>query len=513
VLLVVGDEVTQGEAVVGGDEVDGGERVAAVLLVQVGGAGEALRELAHVALTAPEVAYRVAILPVPLGPEHREVADLIAAGPDVPRLGDQLHLREDRVLMDRVEEGAESVHVVELARERRGEVEAEPVDMALEHPVAERVHDQPQHRWMHGVERVAGAGEVHVEARLVRHEPVVASVVEAAEGEHRPEVVSLGGVVVDDVEDHLDPGPVQCLHQPLELAHLLAATARRGVEGMRREIADGRVAPVVGEPAIVKEALVCDVVDRQQLDRRDAELAEVRERRLGGKPGVCAAQVVADLGVPLREPLHVHLVDHGVVPGRPRGPVVLPVEVVVDHDALRNGVGVVLVVELEIGVLGKARHVREDVGQLPLHRPLDRLRVGIDQELVRVEAVPGSRVVWPVDAVAVALARGDVREVAVPVVRGDLVQLDARLAVAVEQAELYALGVLGEKREVRPLAVPGGAERERLSRPDLHPRRRYSGASQTAPSGGNVSVAENGCSCQGTPSASTPPRLPTPLPP
>lgn len=41
----------------------------------------------------------------------------------------------------------------------------------------------------------------------------------------------------------------------------------------------------------------------------------------------------------------------------------------------------------------------------------------------------------------------------------------------------------------------------------------YSGASQTAPSGGSVSVAENGCSCQGTASASTPPRLPTPLPP
>jgi len=44
-------------------------------------------------------------------------------------------------------------------------------------------------------------------------------------------------------------------------------------------------------------------------------------------------------------------------------------------------------------------------------------------------------------------------------------------------------------------------------------KHRYSGTSQTAPSGGNVSVAENGCSCHGTASASTPPRLPTPLPP
>ena len=44
--------------------------------------------------------------------------------------------------------------------------------------------------------------------------------------EHRPEVVALGGVVVDDVEDHLDAGAVQRLDHPLELAHLLAARRR-----------------------------------------------------------------------------------------------------------------------------------------------------------------------------------------------------------------------------------------------------------------------------------------------
>ena len=46
VLLVVGDEVAQREAVVGGDEVDRGERLAAVGLVEVGGAGQPLGEVA-----------------------------------------------------------------------------------------------------------------------------------------------------------------------------------------------------------------------------------------------------------------------------------------------------------------------------------------------------------------------------------------------------------------------------------------------------------------------------------
>ena len=220
VLLVVRDEVAQREAVVRGDEVDRRERPAPVGLVEVGRAAEPRSEIAQRRLAAPEVAHRVAVDPVPLGPQDREVPDLVAARPDVPRLGDQLHLREDRILVDDVEERREAVDLVELARERRREVEAEPVDVAVDDEVAQRVHDQPQHRRVHRVERVARAGVVHVEPRVLRHEPVVALVVDAAEAEHRAEMVALGGVVVDDVEDHLDAGAVQRLHHALELAHL-----------------------------------------------------------------------------------------------------------------------------------------------------------------------------------------------------------------------------------------------------------------------------------------------------
>ena len=147
--------------------------------------------------------------------------------------------------MDHVEERRQPVDVEELARERRREVEAEAVDVALDHPVAQRVHDQPQDARVDRVERVAGAGEVHVVARVVGHQPVVGGVVDPLERQHRPEVVALGGVVVDDVEDHLDPGAVQRLDHPLELAHLLAAAAGGGVLGVRREVADRAVAPVV----------------------------------------------------------------------------------------------------------------------------------------------------------------------------------------------------------------------------------------------------------------------------
>ena len=179
-------------------------------------------------------------------------------------------------------------------------------------------------------------GEVHVEARLVRHQPVVARVVDALEREHRAEVVALGGVVVDDVEDHLDARGVQRLDHALELAHLLAVRAGRGIQRVRREIADRRVAPVVRQAPLVQEALVGDVVDRQHLDRGDAEPVEVLERGLGGEARVRAAQVLAHGRMQLRQALHVRLVDDGLRPRMRRRPVVLPVERRIDHDALRN---------------------------------------------------------------------------------------------------------------------------------------------------------------------------------
>ena len=67
-----------------------------------------------------------------------------------------------RILLNKVEERAQSVDVVELPREGGGQVEAETVDMHLQHPVPQRVHDQLQGVRVAGVEAVAGSGEVLV---------------------------------------------------------------------------------------------------------------------------------------------------------------------------------------------------------------------------------------------------------------------------------------------------------------------------------------------------------------
>ena len=73
---------------------------------------------------------------------------------------------------------AEPIDVEQLARQRARQVEAEAVDVHLEHPVAQAVHDQLQHLRALHVQRVAAAGEVHVVARVVGDQPVVRRVVD-----------------------------------------------------------------------------------------------------------------------------------------------------------------------------------------------------------------------------------------------------------------------------------------------------------------------------------------------
>ena len=139
------------------------------MLVKIGAAGQPIGQLADLAFVAlPETAHRVAIFAVPFRPEDREIADLIAAFADVPRLGDQLYLRDDRVLVNDFEESVQLVHSVRVAREGGGEIEAETVDMHVDHPIAQAVHDELEGARMEEIEGVAGAGEIQVETRILR---------------------------------------------------------------------------------------------------------------------------------------------------------------------------------------------------------------------------------------------------------------------------------------------------------------------------------------------------------
>ena len=146
-------------------------------------------------------------------------------------------------------------------------------------PVAQRVGDQLQHAGVAQVQGVAGAGIVDVVALVVRHQAVVRGVVDAAHRQGGATLVAFGGVVVDHVQNHLQPGVVQVRDHFLEFRDLAAGQIARvgGEEG------DAVIAPVVVQ-ALVQQVLVVDEgVDGQQLDAGNAQFLDVLEQLVIGQ--------------------------------------------------------------------------------------------------------------------------------------------------------------------------------------------------------------------------------------
>ena len=464
VLLLVGDEVGQREPVVGRDEVDARMGTTAVRGVQVGTSGQAVAEVRQrLGRAAPEVPDRVPIAAVPLRPGRREVADLVAALADIPGLGDQLHLVDHRVLVDEIEECREPVHLVEFARERGCKIEPEAIHVHLTDPVAEAVHDQLEAVRVTDIKGVAGARVVHVAPSVMGHETVVGRVVDALERQHRTEIVALGRVVVDDVEDHLDVGCVEGLHHALEFGHLAAALGDARVAVVRRKEPQRVVAPVVPEALRGEVRVVHELVDRQQLDRGHAEGLEVVDGDWMGQAGVRAAEFGWDARVPGREALDVDLVDDRPVRRMSWWPVVSPVEIGVDHDAPRHERRTVRLGPPAVRVV---QPIGED-GGIPLDLALESLRIGIHQELGGIAAMARAGIPGTVNAIAIALPTDDLGQVGMPHEAGRFGHLDPHLgAIGVEQAQLDALGHLGEQGEVGAPSVVGGAERVGDAGPD-----------------------------------------------
>src|SRR5215471_8406944 len=132
-----------------------------------------------------------------------------------------------------------------IARQRGREIESKSVNVHLQHPVTQTVGHQLERAWMNQIESVAGAGEIEIEPRILRMQPVVGEIVDPAEAQRRPEMISFPCVIVNHVENHLDARCMQAAHHSLELSDLLAHLPAAGVLPMWSEKPDCIVAPVV----------------------------------------------------------------------------------------------------------------------------------------------------------------------------------------------------------------------------------------------------------------------------
>src|SRR4029453_15872267 len=159
--------------------------------------------------------------------------------------------------------------------------------------------------------------------------------------------------------------------------------------------------------------------------------------------GVGSAKVPWDRRMTHREAADVHLVDHCVRPRHP-GPFHSgPVELVVDDDRLRHEGCGVLVVAAQVVAADVAVNSRIwDV------TAVDRLGVGINEQLGGIPSQPVLRIPRTVYAVSVPLSWPDARQVTVPDVEGRVVERDPLLrTLAGKPDNLPPLAARGPDRE------------------------------------------------------------------
>ena len=280
-------------------------------------------------------------------------------------------------------------------------------------------------------------------------------------------MVSFGGVVVHDVEDHLESRGVEGAHHVLKLPNLLTPGFRESVLVVRREVREGIVAPVVAKVELVQSVVLNKLVHGHQFDARHTEVEQVFDAGRVREAGVGAAQLLGDTLVERAEALDVQLVDDGLV-RRYAGPLhVAPVVARVDDDRFAD----VRIVALRVLNVDAAADFVAVHGGAPINLALDGLRVRIDEDFVGVIEIACRRVPVAVHAVAVERPREYARNEDVPdVVRllghAEADNLPARV-VRVKQAQVYPIGVLAVDGEVGALLHEGSTERVRLSGPGV----------------------------------------------
>ncbi len=209
VLVLVGDEVGEGEAVVRGHEVHRRPRPAARMVVQITRPGDPVAQIGHRGRAVrPCRADGVPVTAVPFRPRRRERAHLVTAPADVPRLGDELDGGQQRVGVDGGQQRCRRVESVGVARERGRQVEPVSVHTHLGDPVAQGVHNQLHYVRGGRVQCVAAAGYVPVATWVARLHPVVGRVVQPAQRQGRAAFAAFGGVVEHHVENDLYAGRV-----------------------------------------------------------------------------------------------------------------------------------------------------------------------------------------------------------------------------------------------------------------------------------------------------------------
>ena len=252
---------------------------------------------------------------------------------------------------------------------------------------------------MIGIQGVAGARVVAV-FRTISFQDVIRCVLQPAEAEGRAFMITLGSVVVHDVQDHFNARPVQRLHH---IAKLVDGTQRilPGAVGQVRSKERHRAISPVVHPARWA-VLRIELKDGQQFDRGDPEVLQVGN--FLDQPSIRAAFARRDPGIGMTSKAsQVHLVNHGPGVGVTQRPVPFPIVSTGVRDHALHRLGCV--------VAGPGCR-----GTIVVARYRHGTAVGVQQHFLRIEPETRSGVKRPMDPISIELPRLRLRNKSVPVV-------------------------------------------------------------------------------------------------
>src|ERR1019366_5643991 len=86
------------------------------------------------------------------------------------------------------------------------------------------------------------------------------------------------------------------------------------------------------------------------------------------------------------ETAHMRFINHGLRPGMPERPVVMPVEVLVSEHAFRHGSGIIDCRTNQV-LLWRRRIVSPRRAKTPIRQRRDRCRKGVQEQLVEIETM------------------------------------------------------------------------------------------------------------------------------
>src|SRR4030095_13915039 len=97
---------------------------------------------------------------------------------------------------------------MKLSCERGRQIKAKSIDVHLKHPIAQAVHNQLKGTGVRHIQGMSAPVVNKVIASIV-HQTIIRGIVDASKAQSGSQLVSLSGVVVNDIDDDLDTFPVK----------------------------------------------------------------------------------------------------------------------------------------------------------------------------------------------------------------------------------------------------------------------------------------------------------------